>query len=267
MNPYEILDRVVKRYKEIMDESLVGIYLHGSLAMGCYTEKSDIDFLVLVSKPIDFKTKRALIEELLLFQELPEKGIEMSVVLEQYAREFQYPTPFELHYSDMFKNKYKNDKNFICENGVDKDLASHMTLIEHRGVCLYGRQIQEVFKGIPEKYYIDSIIYDIENAKNDIITNPVYITLNLCRALYYLKHNVISSKLEGGNWGIENLPGRYIVTLRSSISIYTNQLHNVEWDNETLIDLADYMLNEIFKRIEQITKEDKALYKPYVLEE
>ncbi|WIV13969.1 nucleotidyltransferase domain-containing protein [Proteiniborus sp. MB09-C3] len=29
------------------------MYLHGSLAMGCYTNDSDIDFLVVVKEPID----------------------------------------------------------------------------------------------------------------------------------------------------------------------------------------------------------------------
>lgn len=102
MDPYQVLDLVIGRYDGILGENLVGIYLHGSLAMGCFSDQSDIDFLVVVNDPLDFRTKRSLADELLELRGLPGKGIEMSVILMKYAREFQYPTPFELHYSEMF---------------------------------------------------------------------------------------------------------------------------------------------------------------------
>ncbi|MCK5129970.1 MAG: nucleotidyltransferase domain-containing protein [Clostridiales bacterium] len=35
----------------------MGIYLHGSLAMGCYTNNSDIDLLIVVKEPLDFTKK------------------------------------------------------------------------------------------------------------------------------------------------------------------------------------------------------------------
>jgi len=81
MDPYQLLNAIVKRYTDILRDNLIGIYLHGSLAMGCFTERSDIDFLVVVKDPLDNPTKRALADELLQFQGLPEKGIEMSVIL------------------------------------------------------------------------------------------------------------------------------------------------------------------------------------------
>ena len=71
MIPHSILDHIVKRYGEILNGNLVGIYLHGSLAMGCFTDKSDIDFLVLVNEPLELRTKRSLIEEIVTLQDLP----------------------------------------------------------------------------------------------------------------------------------------------------------------------------------------------------
>ncbi len=246
MDPYKVLDLVVKRYLCILNENLIGVYLHGSLAMGCYTERSDIDFLVVVNNPIDFETKRSLIDELLIRQELPEKGIEMSVILMKYAQDFQYPTPFELHYSDTHKEKYQNDKSYICGDYVDNDLAAHMTITKHRGICLYGKQIPEVFTDIPERYYIDSILSDIANSKEEITHNPVYYSLNLCRVLLYLKCHIISSKLEGGIWGIANLPQTYNQLLKTSVGEYQTELCFEQWNNEELIDFADYMLREIY---------------------
>jgi len=43
----KLLESFVERNKEILEDSLVGIYLHGSAAMGCFNPaKSDIDLLV-----------------------------------------------------------------------------------------------------------------------------------------------------------------------------------------------------------------------------
>ena len=103
MNPRKILAYVVGQYADILKSNLIGIYLHGSLAMGCFTEQSDLDLLVLVNTPLDRATKRALVETLLNLDDLPAKGIEMSVVLGKYAQEFAYPTPFEVHYSELYK--------------------------------------------------------------------------------------------------------------------------------------------------------------------
>lgn len=65
MDPYQVLDLAIRRCKSIFKENLVGIYLHGSLAMGCFSRQSGIDFLIVVNDLPDFKTKRLLVDELL----------------------------------------------------------------------------------------------------------------------------------------------------------------------------------------------------------
>jgi len=245
MDPYKILDRIVKAYKGILGTNLVGVYLHGSLAMGCYTDSSDIDFLVVVKEPMDHKTKRELIEAILYIEGLPKKGLEMSVILERYARDFVYPTPFELHYSDFHRKRYIADENYICGGFTDPDLAAHITIVKHRGVCLYGKKIDEVFCDVPRQAYIEAIFCDIADAKHDIFDNSIYVVLNLCRVLYYLKENVICSKLEGGNWGKASLPPPFGRLVEDALNVYMGCSHAIEWKKDDLAAYADYMMNEI----------------------
>ena len=245
MEPMKILDIIVERYKNILDKNLVGIYLHGSLAMRCYTTESDIDFIALIKEPMDISTKKAIIESIMHLKDLPKKGIEMSVVLDLYAKEFVYSTPFELHYSNLHKDKYMSDENYICGGFTDNDLAAHFTIIKHRGICLYGKRIEEVFSDIPVKYYIDSIRSDVENAREDIIENTVYITLNLCRVFYYISKNVICSKLEAGNWAKEIVPQQYGKIIEDAVEVYRSKQGKMEYNKELLLKYADYMLEEI----------------------
>ena len=48
-----ILDKIVNTSKKIFGEELTGIYLHGSLAMGCFhPDKSDIDLILVIKDSV-----------------------------------------------------------------------------------------------------------------------------------------------------------------------------------------------------------------------
>ncbi|MDP5274189.1 aminoglycoside adenylyltransferase domain-containing protein [Chengkuizengella axinellae] len=245
MDPYKILNTVVDKYKYILNDNLVGIYLHGSLAMGGFNSSSDIDFIVIVNKPINFQTKRELIDVILNLEQVPPKGIEIHIILNENVEKVVHPIPFELHYSNFHKDKYLFDDHYICGDAEDPDLAAHLTIIIHRGLCLYGEEIDKVFGDVPKKVYLESIYNDVLNARDEILEQPVYYNLNLCRVLYYLKENVICSKLEGGEWGKENLPQEYSMLIEDALKIYMNESKQVHFKQQALKDYADYMLNEI----------------------
>lgn len=213
----ELLDEFIMNSKNILKENLgfsfdnlIGIYLHGSLAMGCYNEKkSDIDLLVVVKNDISREVKRRYMDMVVaLNQKAPSKGIELSIVKEAVCKPFVYPTPFELHFSAAHLNWYLSDPEDYIEkmNGTDKDLAAHVTILYHRGMTLYGKEIKSVFSEVSSEDYMDSIWYDVENAKEDIVDDTMYVTLNLCRVLAYKKERLILSKQEGGEWALQHLP-------------------------------------------------------------
>lgn len=202
----DLLEEFAEQNRNILQDNLVGIYLHGSAVMGCFNpEKSDIDLLVVVKEDIPDTVKREYMDMVIkLNSYAPEKGIELSIVKENVCNPFVYPTPFELHFSMAHLNWYlSNPEDYIAKmKGTDKDLAAHFTIIYHRGKVLWGKDIREVFGKVPSADYMDSIWCDIEGAKEEITENPMYIILNLCRVLAYKKENLILSKKEGGEWGI-----------------------------------------------------------------
>jgi predicted nucleotidyltransferase/ferredoxin len=155
----EVLDAFTKRSVDILQENLVGIYLHGSAAMGCFNPRSsDIDLIIVVREEIPNNTKRCYMDMVVEINKLaPVKGIELSVVKEDVCNPFVYPTPYELHFSVAHLDWYKRNPQEYIEKmkGRDKDLAAHFTIIIHRGKTLYGRDIKDVF-GEVSKDIIDS---------------------------------------------------------------------------------------------------------------
>lgn len=251
MTESEILQQIKISYQKILNDRLVGIYVHGSIAFECFNwSKSDIDFLVVVSHAPSLQEKEVLIRVLLeLDAQCPPKGLEMSIVLECVCNSFQYPTPFELHFSNAHKEKCTADLEKYCltMNGVDRDLAAHFTVIRKVGITLYGKNISDVFSDIPKDDYIDSIKSDIDDAINEIDKNPVYIILNLCRVLAYIRDDVVISKEQGGKWGVENLPKVYHTIITSAENSYSeNGVLTI--DKETNHSFAKYMLQQIYAK-------------------
>ena len=231
----------------ILGDNLVGVYLHGSAVMGCFNPaKSDLDLLVVTEHGMSDAVKREFMDMVVLLnEEAPAKGIEMSIVRREVCKPFVYPTPFELHFSKMHLGWYRDDTaDYIRKmNGTDRDLVAHITVIRGRGVCLYGAPIVDVFGEVPKRDYIDSLWCDIEEAENDIAADTMYLTLNLTRVLAYVKDGSVLSKREGGEWGLENLPEEYHGLLREALSEYRGETPG--YDISVAKDYAKSMLRLI----------------------
>lgn len=243
-----VLENFVKQSQNILGDNLVGIYLHGSAVMGCFNEKkSDIDLLIVVDTALSNEIKRRYMDMVVeLNTYAPEKGIELSIVRKNVCKPFIYPTPFELHFSITHLQWYKaNPSDYIDKmNGIDKDLAAHFTIIYHRGKRLWGKEIKDVFEQVSREFYFDSIWNDIENAEEEIMANPTYIILNLCRVLAYKKDELILSKQEGGNWGINNVPEKYHCLILHALDEYLLD-RSMEWDENCARDYVAYMIEQI----------------------
>ncbi|MBP1555425.1 MAG: nucleotidyltransferase domain-containing protein, partial [Oscillospiraceae bacterium] len=158
MQTDRLTDDFVERSREILQDNLVGVYLHGSLVMGCFNpQKSDIDLIVVVDEPLSDPVKRAYMDKVGVLNSCgPAKGIEMSIVLRRVCRPFVYPTPYELHFSSGHLEWYTKDPDDYIRRmkGTDKDLAAHVTVIISRGRCLYGAPVKDVFSEIPKRDYM-----------------------------------------------------------------------------------------------------------------
>ena len=250
MDCKSILEIISAQYNELLGENLTGIYVHGSIAFGCFNwDRSDIDFIVVIKNPVSQKTKLQLLRVLEDLREYAvPKGFEMSVVLERYCKKFVYPTPYELHFSIDCLEQYLENPILLCDDDckTDYDLAAHFTVIANFGVVLCGLPISEVFGAVPRENYVDSILKDIENAKSDVLDYPVYIILNLCRVYAYVRDGLVLSKMQGGRWGLDNLPKQYYNLIACALSNYARGTEFLK-DEAVQIGFCEYMLKLLFE--------------------
>lgn len=241
---YDFVDATCKAF----GDNLVGIYLHGSAAMGCFNPaSSDIDLIVVIKDALDFDKRRAYIDDMVrLNARAPKKGLEVSVVRREVCDPFVYPTPFEFHFSPMYLDACVNapDEYARSVGHSDPDLAAHFTVIRERGRVLLGEGIPAVFGKVDGKYYMDSIWTDVSGSESDIFSEPVYIVLNLARVLAYTREGLVLSKAEGGKWALDNLPREFMPVVEGALCEYGGK-NRMDADAAALTEYARYMLGAI----------------------
>lgn len=242
------------RVFQLLPGNVTGVYLHGSLATGCFNpERSDIDLLVITHSPTPAEVKPALARLLLELSRHP-APVEIHFIRGSQLRPWRYPTPFDFHYSEGWRDRFEAElrsgswHSCMDPGQVDEDLGAHVMITRQRGVCLYGRGIQEVFPEVPPKDYIDSILGDVLSdvyGLNSTFDNPVSIILNACRTLAYLKNGEVLSKDEGGDWALRNLPQEYHEVIHQSLDAYRFSNGDDSFSKEQLARFATFLRKEI----------------------
>ena len=83
--------------QRLLQRNLLGIYLHGSLALGGFNPaRSDIDVIVVTRQKMDVETKRRSIELLLRISKMP-CPLDVPFLVEQDIFPFQHPLPYDPH--------------------------------------------------------------------------------------------------------------------------------------------------------------------------
>lgn len=243
--------RLTNYVKHIMKDNLIEVYLHGSLAMGCFNpDLSDIDIIVVTQEHISKEQRYTLLQEILRLSCSPCQ-IELSILCLKDIARYEYPLKYDFHYSEMWRETYQNlllDRKLDELNkmkGSDPDLTAHIVIILDRGICLYGHQAKDVFPSIPKEHYLKSILSDIDYIDKMLVMNLIYGVLNLCRIYWYILEGKVSSKDEAGQWGIGILPEKYAQVVGKALEIYRGVSIGNRFDSSLLEEFTRYIKSEI----------------------
>jgi len=220
MNAATLLDTLCRRYNDILGSNFIGMYVHGSYAMGCFNPlKSDLDYIIVCEDVPGDSEKKAIMDTTIAFERFaPAKGLEMHVILRRDCTEVCYPPRFELHYSGAHTEAYLSDPDMYIGymRGEDPDLGAHLTVMYHRGIKIAGPDISEVFRAVPKSHYTDSVMEDLGWSEND----AMYHVLNRCRTLALAKDGMVLSKKEGALWALEHADAQYHAVIRDALHCY-----------------------------------------------
>jgi streptomycin 3"-adenylyltransferase len=181
----------------VLGPALVGLYLHGSAAMGGWSpERSDVDLLGVVARPLDRRAKREISARLhhpSLVCPAP-AGLELSLVTAAVAANPPRRPPFELHVD----TGPSPQTHLGGPAAADPDLLLHFAVCRRAGVAVAGPAPVQVFAEPPRGWLLERAAAELRWAvrHGDFACR----VLNACRAWRYLEGDVLGSKVEGGRW-------------------------------------------------------------------
>jgi predicted nucleotidyltransferase len=224
------LDDLVRGLRELLGDELVGVYLHGSLALGCFNPAlSDVDVLVVTRRPLTLDRRDAFRMILALVPSL-----ELHALSESDLTTWRHPAPYDLHF---------DTKQRLFGPGEDHDLAAHFMVVRHRGTALVGPPPVDVFPNVPWEDYEDSLRRDLVWCRDH--GSELYAVLSPARIWATLTERTVHSKASGAAWALERAPDQFRPLLERALETYRTGSKHAEFDGQEVARFANFVATQL----------------------
>ena len=183
--------------RDALGPALIGVYLHGSAALGDYDPtRSDIDILGVCAAAIDAET-RARLGAGLGREALPcpaGAGLEFSLVTQAAARDPARAPSYELHGWDEHGHvRPGHDRG-------DPDLPLHFAVVRQVGLTVWGPPAAGVVRDVPRDELIGLVRDELDWAVGN--AGPSTQVLTACRAWALSVDGRFRSKRNAAGWAL-----------------------------------------------------------------
>lgn len=213
----ELLKTFRNEVSAILKGKFVALYVFGSLAMDDFSEhQSDIDFLVLISKPLsDTEGKR--------LQALHEK-----------LRATRFGDKLEGEYVEISALHAEGVKGTVarCERGILKlkvrsEISAENILdLRQNSYALYGPNPKTIIPPVPceavnkvMQGYLKELNEELKHAKPKSLNWLSSRVLDICRTLYTLQTGRVTSKSAGARWALRVLSPKWKPLICRSLAV------------------------------------------------
>ncbi len=201
------INRCVAEIRLILGISCA-LVVHGSIALDDFQlDQSDIDILGFVDAPPTAAQLRGVMQ-VLVANSLQPAPIEFSLLERRVLTTWVHPAPFLLHYGESWRAAMTaalaDPHHDWLTVRHDPDLSAHLAVAHARGIVVAGAVT------IPAPTVADAwaaVWYDIKDAAEQVVDEPVYVILNLCRTLWWRQTGQVVSKSAGGELVLPQLSG------------------------------------------------------------
>ncbi len=234
--------------RTLLEENLLGIYLHGSLAQGGFQPaRSDIDIIVATEGSIEPAQQRPIVEMLLRLSKAP-IPLDIYFLAKSAIFPFQQPLPYGFHYNERLREHYQALlRRDDWQNDLDQRdpmLSIYLAVLHAHGIVLAGKPINETLPVVPEQTLRESLITATLLARDERMRDLVSFVLNVCRTLAYLREGTLLSKDEGGVWGKAHLPEQYSALIHQSLALYRGDRLSRPVGRTVLDEFAEFVQEE-----------------------
>ncbi len=205
----QYLIRIAGTLGELLGQDLTGLYVHGSLATGAFRrDRSNLDLILVVRSTLPERVRTEVARLLASLSESrpTREDINVDVVTEQHARQFEHPMPCEVRYG----------------RGVWSALPARIVDARERGVTLVGPSAAQVFSPVPWYAYVNALESELQRSCRGARAHPERVVLAACRVLYGISSLRMhaANKEEAATWAMDRVPSEYRSAINDALQIY-----------------------------------------------
>jgi predicted nucleotidyltransferase len=225
------LAELVNALGQALGPSLVGVYVHGSLALGCFRpERSDIDVLAVANRPLAPGERRSLGEALRgisapkTWPRAARWPLELDLITASAVSDWHHPAPYDLHYSEKRREP--------LGPGTNSDLAAHLTVVHQAGVVLTGAPPASTLPAVPWNDYADALRGDLSYCAAE--SHGFYSVLSPARIWATLAEREPHTKESAAEWALPRVPAAARPLLADALAVYRAERDWVDFDADAV---------------------------------
>lgn len=203
-----VLSELLASARSVLAQRFVGMYLHGSVALGDFDRHSDVDFVVAISGEVDqdqLSALQAMHARIYALDSRWAQHLEGSYLTTDALRQVDADAPEHLYLD--------HGSSELIRSHHDHTLLHRYVLREH-GITLVGPEPKCLVQPVsPER--LRTVTFDLLNSwMPGFLADPVplqngwrqpYTVLTLCRLLYTVHHAAVVSKRVAAEWAMNAL--------------------------------------------------------------
>ncbi|MFD4664821.1 aminoglycoside adenylyltransferase family protein [Streptomyces halstedii] len=248
------IERTVALVRDVVEDDLLGIYLHGSAVSGGLVPASDLDVLAVTRRSLDDRGRRALLQGLLEISGLTAavRPVELTVVVRSEVRPWRSPPTCDFLYGEWLRDE-------LTTGGPPRpcplpDLAVALTTVLAGDHPLTGPPPSELLDPVPHADLVRASVGGIPELLGDLDNDTRNVLLTLARVWTTLATGRIEPKDTAATWALARLPPEHRPVLEHARFLYLHRSYADETWSAALRDRVRPHVDEVLRRIDDLRR-------------
>ena len=228
----------------VLGQAVAGAYLHGSAVLGGLRPRSDLDVLVVSSRPTTEDERRRIAAGLLTRSRKP-RPVELTIVSASEIDPWRYPPSIDFQFGEWLRAAFERDETPWTPR-TSPDLATLLTVVVRDGYPLLGPRAAELIPAVPRSDLDRAMLDSIAPLLLDLEDDTTNVLLTLARIWSTLSDGTIRSKDAAADWALALLPTEHRPVLEHARAVYLGEAEE-RWDGHDgrIGPHADHVVGEI----------------------
>jgi predicted nucleotidyltransferase len=246
--PRDQVAAVFDLLRDVIGDSLLGLYLYGSAVDGGLRPGSDLDLLGLIDRRLEHDQRRRLVDGLLPLsgrdtRPASWRPIELTLVVPDDVRPWRYPPRFDLQYGEWLRPAFLTG-DLEPWPSTNPDVAVLVTMALRRSETLVGPPASELLDEVPRADLLRAMTDELPALLEDLESDTRNVLLTLARMWMTAATGDIRSKEAAAEWAIQRLPAEHRPLLEAARAGYLGDAED-RWDD---LDAARALSRELVLR-------------------